>query len=238
VYVAEGEKDCEALWGIGAVAVCNAMGAGKADKFDWSPLAGKHVIIVADKDDPGRKHVAQVVELVAGAAASVRVVEAAVGKDAADHIAAGRGLDEFVVVDEPKPATQVVPLVYLHERYRYWLGEHYDLDAIDSALCVAAVEKLDGDPLWLLVVSGSGMAKSETVVPIASCPGAVMVSTIASEGALLSMSSAKDRVKSATGGLLRELGGRGLMVIKDFTTILSMPGDRRPSTRSQGSLRQ
>ena len=96
VYVTEGEKDVLALESVGAAATCSAMGAGKADKFDWSPLHGKNVIIVADNDEPGRKHAGQVAECLAGKANSVRIVEAAVGKDAADHIAAGQTLDGFV----------------------------------------------------------------------------------------------------------------------------------------------
>ncbi len=54
VYVTEGEKDVLAAEAAGLVAVCPAMGAGKASRFDWRPLDGKAVIVVADKDTPGR----------------------------------------------------------------------------------------------------------------------------------------------------------------------------------------
>lgn len=100
VYVVEGEKDVHAAESVGAVAVCSAMGAGKAGRFDWTPLHGHTVVIVADADAPGRKHAQQVAELLAGKAEIV-IVEAAEGKDVADHIAAGRGLDELVPVDAP-----------------------------------------------------------------------------------------------------------------------------------------
>src|SRR6516225_3416680 len=43
----------------------------------------------------------------------------------------------------------------------------------------------------------------------------------ARKGALLSATSRKSKVKEATGGLLRKLGGNGLLVIKDVTSILS-----------------
>jgi hypothetical protein len=105
VYVPEGEKDVLAIEAVGGVAVCSAMGAGKADRFDWSPLRGKNAIIVADKDKEGRKHARQVADLLDGIAESVGIVEAAVGKDAADHIAAGMGLDEFVPVAQAEPTT-------------------------------------------------------------------------------------------------------------------------------------
>ncbi|KHJ73392.1 AAA family ATPase [Rhodococcus sp. Chr-9] len=99
VYVVEGEKDVQAIESVGGVAVCSAMGAGKARLFDWAPLTGHTVVIVADDDEPGRKHAMQVHEIVEPIAAGVVVTQAASGKDAADHIAAGYGLDELVVVD-------------------------------------------------------------------------------------------------------------------------------------------
>jgi hypothetical protein len=95
VYVCEGEKDVLAVESVGGVAVCNAMGAGKASRFDWTPLKGTHAVIIADKDDPGRKHAAEVAAILEPIAASVHIAEAAVGKDPADHIAAGNGLDEL-----------------------------------------------------------------------------------------------------------------------------------------------
>ena len=97
VYVLKkGEKDVLAIEAAGGVAVCSAMGAGKAHKADWSVLKDKHAVINADKDQPGRDHATQVAGLLDGIATSVQIVEAAVGKDAADHIAAGQTLDEFV----------------------------------------------------------------------------------------------------------------------------------------------
>ncbi|WP_240795029.1 AAA family ATPase [Rhodococcus zopfii] len=101
VYIVEGEKDVHAVESVGGVAVCSAMGAGKAKNFDWSPLTGHTVVIVADDDEPGRKHALQVHDILTPIAAGVVVAQAAVGKDAADHIAAGRGLDELVIVDMP-----------------------------------------------------------------------------------------------------------------------------------------
>lgn len=99
VYVVEGEQDVLAVESAGGVAVCSAQGAGKAHLFDWEPLRGRNVVIVADRDEPGRTHAAQVAALLAGTATSVCVVEAAEGKDAADHLAAGKALDEFVSVE-------------------------------------------------------------------------------------------------------------------------------------------
>jgi hypothetical protein len=99
VFVVEGEKDVHAIEHAGGVATCNAAGAGK-----WKPeysesLRGAHVVVVADKDEPGRAHAAAVAASVGPLAASVRIVEAAEGKDASDHLAGGHGLDDFVPSD-------------------------------------------------------------------------------------------------------------------------------------------
>lgn len=101
VHVPEGEKDVLAIEAAEGVAVCPPMGAGQRnlDRYDWTVLRGLQVVVVADKDDAGRKHATQVAELLRGIAASTRIVEAAVGKDAADHIAADKTLGEFVPVN-------------------------------------------------------------------------------------------------------------------------------------------
>jgi archaellum biogenesis ATPase FlaH len=111
VYVAEGEKDVEALVAAGAVATCNPMGALKwSDDYSESFMGARSVVIVADRDEPGREHALAVRESLARVAgvpsADISIVEAAEGKDAADHLAAGRSLAEFVpvVLDDNEPA--------------------------------------------------------------------------------------------------------------------------------------
>jgi len=111
VWVVEGEKDVHALESAGEVATCNAGGAGKWRDEYAEVLRGAEVVIVADKDEPGRKHAENVRASITGVAASVRVVEAAGGKDAADHLAAGYGIDAFVPVDRPSLGVPTDPAV-------------------------------------------------------------------------------------------------------------------------------
>ena len=67
--------------------------------------------------------------------------------------------------------------------------------------------------------------------------GAVVTSAIASEGALLSATSRRERAKDATGGLLRKIGERGLLFgVKDVTSILTM--DRDVRARVLSALRE
>lgn len=117
-------------------------------------------------------------------------------------------------------------LAGVHGTFLKWLGQDYDLGALDAILATAAVEQLGGDPCWLLVVSGSGAAKTESVMPLAGI-GAHIVSTITGEAALISGTAEKEKAKDAHGGLLRKIGERGILVIKDVTSILSMQRDSR-----------
>ncbi|MGO4361423.1 hypothetical protein [Terrabacter sp. RAF57] len=133
---------------------------------------------------------------------------------------------DYADVEVPEPEGPTMSLANAHAVFTRWLGADYDLDAIDAVLAAAAVERLDGDPLWLLIVSGSGNAKTETVQALAGI-GAHVTSTVSSPGALLSATSQKERAKDATGGLLRQIGDRGVLVIKDVTSILSMNREMR-----------
>jgi hypothetical protein len=137
--------------------------------------------------------------------------------------------DQLVALAQPRAtAQQAVPqsLGECHKVFRRWFGDEYDLDVLDVMLCALAAERLSGDPLWVLIISGPGAAKTETVQACAGA-GALIVSTVSGDAALLSGSPKKDRAKNATGGLLCEVGDQGVLAIKDVTSILSMSRDRR-----------
>jgi putative DNA primase/helicase len=112
VWFCEGEKDVENVKKRGAVATTCVGGS-----CNWRPefgemLKGATVVLVRDQDKPGFKRVAVAYEALQAVGCFVRVVAPAEGKDASDHIFAGRGLDEFVDVDphekclEPKKEQQ------------------------------------------------------------------------------------------------------------------------------------
>ena len=123
-------------------------------------------------------------------------------------------------------ATRRKMLAKAQRATRRWFGDKYDLDVQLIVWAAAAVEQLDGDPVWLLIVGGPGGAKTETGMPLQGA-GARVVSSIASQGSLLSATSKGERTNDATGGLLREMGDRGLLFIKDFTSIMSQNSNTR-----------
>jgi hypothetical protein len=152
-------------------------------------------------------------------------------------ISSGMKVPHADLHDEAAPAPALAPppeqyppcaLGEVHAVFRKWLGTEYDLDTANAVIAAAASERLPGDPLWLLIVAGPGGAKTETVQALAGA-GAHVTSTIASEGALLSATPRRERNKGATGGLLRKLGDRGVLVIKDVTSILSADRNVRGS---------
>lgn len=104
VYLCEGEKDADAMIRAGVVATAWTEGAwkpGGAPKWrrEYTELlAGRDVIIVRDRDEAGENTAATIADLIRDSAASVRIVEAAEGNDAADHLAAGRTVADLVEV--------------------------------------------------------------------------------------------------------------------------------------------
>ncbi len=104
VYIAEGEKDVHALERAGAIATTSPGGAGKwRDEYDQH-FAGADVIIIADRDNAGRKHAQDVLRHLRAVAKSVIIAEATEGKDASDHLAAGHGLGGFASGSRPPEA--------------------------------------------------------------------------------------------------------------------------------------
>lgn len=75
IYITEGEKDAEALHALGLCATTNPGGAG-----NWLPeyvphFRGAQVVIIADKDEPGRRHAQEVARSLYSTARSVKVIE-------------------------------------------------------------------------------------------------------------------------------------------------------------------
>lgn len=113
VYIVEGEKDVHAIEEAGGVATCNPGGAGKWRAEYAEALRGTDVVIVADRDDAGTNHGEQVRASLEGVALAATVVEPATGKDAADHLSAGKKLDDFVpvradVVTTARPLAEIL----------------------------------------------------------------------------------------------------------------------------------
>lgn len=121
IYVVEGEPAADALVAIGLTATTSSGGSSAADKTDWSPLAGRDVVVFPDRDEAGAKYADNVVAILGRLTnpPSVRVVELPglpPKGDAVDWLADGHNADELArIVAATEPAelpTTDKPLVY------------------------------------------------------------------------------------------------------------------------------
>ncbi|MBS0576220.1 MAG: hypothetical protein JSS45_07340 [Proteobacteria bacterium] len=102
VVLVEGEKCAQALIELGIVATTAMHGANApVDKTDWTPLAGKAVLIWPDRDKPGWEYAVQAAQAILSAGAkSCHILyppeEAAEGWDAADAVMEGFDVAAFL----------------------------------------------------------------------------------------------------------------------------------------------
>jgi hypothetical protein len=111
--------------------------------------------------------------------------------------------------------------------FRRWLHMD-DADSLLATLGAVAANNLDGDPVWLLLVGPPGGGKSEILNSLSALPFTRTAGTL-TEASLLSGTPKKDS-GNARGGLLREIGEFGVIVAKDFGSILSMNRDAQGQT--------
>lgn len=167
VFVVEGEKDADRLAKLGFIATTNAGGAGK-----WKPefsafFRGRHVIILPDDDEAGRRHADSVARSIHGTAASVRMLclpNLPAKGDVSDWLAAGGTRDELKhlakaapewspleVSDEMKPGPVLVSLDSVRAELVAWLWR--------DRVPFGKITLLDGDP---------GLGKSTLALEVAA----------------------------------------------------------------------
>jgi hypothetical protein len=109
-YVVEGEQDVHAMELLSVVATTAPMGARNFHKVDASPLFGGNIVVIPDIDEAGQNWARQVLDALNGKVDSLRFMAPKIGKDAADHVAAGYGLGDFVLGEPPmEPLEEVEP---------------------------------------------------------------------------------------------------------------------------------
>jgi len=117
VFVCEGEKAADAAKSLGLTSTTSSGGANAAGKTDWSPLAGKQVIILPDADEPGERYAEEVIRLLSSLTPTptikvIRLPGLPAGGDIVEWIEAGGTLDELLrLVEaaepiEPEPAEE------------------------------------------------------------------------------------------------------------------------------------
>lgn len=109
--------------------------------------------------------------------------------------------------------------------FRGWLHLP-DTGALDVVLGTIAANRIDGDPVWTLLVGPPGGGKSEILAAVSALGDTHPAATL-TEAALLSGTPKREKAADAKGGLLRSIGDHGIIVCKDFGSVLSMNRDAR-----------
>jgi len=189
IYICEGEKDCNNLAKIGLTATTNSGGAE-----NWQPelsetLKDDSVVIIPDKDEPGKRHAARVATSLYGKAKSIKILELPDReghkvKDASDWLMAGGTKEEL-------------------ERLASETSEYKPDESDIGLVCMAEVESETVDWLWLpyiplskltLLEGDPGIGKSWVSLAIATAVsvGKGLPNTEATEPAKILLASAED----------------------------------------------
>jgi 5S rRNA maturation endonuclease (ribonuclease M5)/DNA-binding transcriptional ArsR family regulator len=232
VFIVEGEKDADALGGLGLVATTNPQGAGKWRDDYSETLKGAHVVIIPDRDEPGRKHADQVARSLWGKASSIKVVELSGDsvKDVSDWLKAGGTKEQLLgLVLQAQEWRPAPAMAYdeLRAAFEKWLALPDDL-AIRFVLSVVIANRLSGDPLWAFVVGPSGSSKTELVNPLTTLEFVRPLDQLTTNTFL----SGKQR-KDPNASLLLQLPYGAILLIRDFSSILDMHREKRDEIFSQ-----
>jgi hypothetical protein len=109
--------------------------------------------------------------------------------------------------------------------FRRWLLLP-DATPLLAVLGAVAANRLEGDPVWLLLVGPPGGGKSELLSSVTGLWDVHPTATL-TEAALLSGTPRREHDENAKGGLLRTIGDYGVLLCKDFGSVLSMNRDAR-----------
>lgn len=117
------------------------------------------------------------------------------------------------------------PIDHLFGIFSNWLYLS-DPGVLWVTLGALVANRLAGVPVWLLLVGPPASGKSEILESLSGVPRVFPTSTL-TEAALLSGVASSERADEAKGGLLMEIGAEGIIVFKDFTSVLEMNRDGR-----------
>ena len=120
----------------------------------------------------------------------------------------------------PPPRTGTVALADVHKAFASWLHLP-DTGVVTVALAAVAANRMEGDPVWLLLIGPPASGKTEMLDSLLGLPDMHAAGTL-TEAALLSGVPKKEHARDASGGLLRAIGRFGFVICKDFTSVLSM----------------
>lgn len=101
-----------------------------------------------------------------------------------------------------------------------------DASSLYTLMGAIAANMIEGEPCWIMLVGPPSCGKSELLNSTVDVPRMLSCCSISGEAAFLSGTEERFRAKDATGGILRQVGDHGGIILNDFTSLLSSPKDR------------
>jgi hypothetical protein len=250
VVITEGEKAAEALKGAGYIAsLATVTGSGTIPCREALQMVSRfNVYLWPDNAPDGLAHMNKMAAELVALGVTPKIItwaDAPPKGDAADFLASGdfagvvRLVDQALPWEPPaEPTTSTIPatpaeaveprtLQDVIEAFQRWLYLP-DVTPLLAVLGTVAATLMPGDPVWLLLVGPPGGGKTETLQSLARLPRVHSAATLTEPG-LLSGSPKRDKAGDATGGLLRSIGDFGIILCKDFGSVLNMNRDARAS---------
>jgi hypothetical protein len=104
-----------------------------------------------------------------------------------------------------------------------------DMGAVEFVLGTVAANLMPGDPVWGLLVGAPSSGKTEILNAIVGLPNVHPTATL-TEPSLLSGTPKREKAKDAKGGLLRVIGDSGIILCKDFGSVINQQKDTQATT--------
>lgn len=223
VFLVEGEPDCIKMTQEGFPSVTPTSGA-KTFKEEWVPLfEGKRVYGLYDSDKAGKEGIEKVKKLLP----QLIVLELPEGaKDVCEYFSTHTKAEfkKMVATQIEENRLTYSDLCAIFEKYLLIP----DTNVIRILLAVLVSHFFTTDPLWMFFVAPPSGSKTEIISTAAELPFVEMLSDLTGHTLLSGMISKKGEDPS----LLLKLKNN-VLIMKDFTTVLSMRQDERQIILSQ-----
>lgn len=103
-------------------------------------------------------------------------------------------------------------------------------------LGTVAANMMRGVPVWMMLVGPPSSGRTCILDALKDVPKLHFADNVSGPASLLSGTGKKERAKTATGGLMNKIGLRGMIVMEDFTNVLSM--DHKAMKETIGAFRR
>jgi hypothetical protein len=126
---------------------------------------------------------------------------------------------------ENKKSIKIEDIIAEYKKH-FYMTDFFPIELL-AALCINM--KMDGEAIWVFLIGASSAGKTEVVNMAANLKNTETISNLTANTFLSSMTNKKGVENS----LLHKLGTKGMIIFKDFTSIITTPKETRDQINSQ-----